>query len=54
MKKALFERNNRTIKTLRTRKRNPYGSINMAKRFSHKVQMEQDGALGRGTVRVVD
>ncbi len=30
-----------------------YKSMNQAKKASRKLQMEQDGALGRGTVRVL-
>jgi len=31
-----------------------YRSINGAKRFSRRVQMAENGALGRGAVMVVD
>ncbi len=29
-----------------------HGSINQAKKESHKLQMQLDGALGRGSLRV--
>lgn len=31
-----------------------HDSINRAKKASHKIQMEQDGGLGRGSVKVLD
>jgi len=48
-----FERNGHTIKNLATGERKPYPSINAAKRRSHEIQMGEDGALGRGSLRSV-
>ena len=53
MKPAQYERNGHTIKTLSLEgKRNPFSSINAAKRESRKLQMELDRGLGRGSVIV--
>jgi hypothetical protein len=53
----MFERNKSVMVNLETRETtkhmtNGFPSINKAKRHSHKVQMETNGALGRGAVRL--
>lgn len=47
-----FERQAHTIKNLETGERTPYKSINKAKRWSRKKQLELEGVLGMGSVRV--
>lgn len=53
MKKAKFERKDHTMRELPAGERKVFNSINAAKRESRKIQMNADGGLGRGTVRVV-
>ena len=53
MKPALYERNYHTLKDLETGERKALKSANAAKRASRKIQIEADGALGLGSVRVV-
>ena len=52
MKDAKFERHHHTIKDLETGDRKPYPTVNQAKRVSRKIQLEMDGGLGRGAVRL--
>lgn len=53
MKPAQYERNGHTIKDLSPGgKRKSFKAINEAKRESRELQMDIDGALGRGTVRL--
>lgn len=51
MKPTKYVRLFSTIIDAETQKRTKYKFINEAKRASRKLQMELDGALGRGSVR---
>ena len=53
MKKVKYERKNDTIHNLETGKKTMHKSINLAKKESRKLQMDEDKALGRGCLRVV-
>ena len=52
MKEAKFERLHHTIKDLETGHRQPLKTVNQAKKWSRKKQIELDGAMGRGSVRL--
>ena len=51
MKPTKYVRLSSTIIDTKTQKRTNHKFINAAKRASRKLQMELDGALGRGSVR---
>lgn len=57
MKVPTHIRDGNTIITLGKEKsgniRKVHGSENEAKRASHKIQMDANGALGRGTVKLI-
>lgn len=52
MKEAKYGRTRHIIEDVETGARKEYKSINEAKRASRKHQLDHDGALGRGSVRV--
>ena len=52
MKEAKFERNRHTIRNLETGECVQHKSVNKAKKWSHKKQMELDKKLGLGSVRL--
>ena len=54
MNKVAYERNGKVLTNLANGERPPFKSVNAAKRASRKLQMELDGALGRGSVRRID
>lgn len=51
MKEAQFERTGHVIRDNETGKREVFKSVNKAKQWSRKKQLELDGALGRGSVQ---
>lgn len=51
MKPTIFIRNGHIITDTRSNQARAFKGTNQAKRESHKLQMENDEALGRGTVR---
>ena len=52
MKQPKYYRCGRTIRDLATGKDTTYESVNLAKKESRRLQLEEDGSLGRGSVRV--
>lgn len=52
MSECKFTRKGKTIINLKTGEVKAFDSINQAKRESRKTQMEADGAIGRGTLRL--
>ena len=53
MKPTTHIRKGREIRSSDPKDAKMYSSINEAKKASHKIQMNADKALGRGTVRVI-
>jgi len=53
MKPTTHVRKGREIRSASPGDAHMYESINLAKKASHKIQMSQDKALGRGSVRVI-
>jgi hypothetical protein len=53
MKTAQYARKGKIIINLTTGEKHTHRWNNQAKRASRKIQMEADGALGRGTLRVI-
>ena len=54
MPKTLYVRKGKTITHIETGQTLPkLNSINAAKRKSREIQMDEDGALGRGTLRLI-
>jgi hypothetical protein len=51
MKQATHLRKGKNITNLGTKKVDTYKTINQAKKASHRIQMDADKALGRGSVR---
>ncbi len=51
MKLFTYERKGNTIRTVEFDRTETFKSINQAKKASHKIQMETDGGLGRGSLR---
>ena len=51
MKPVQYTRKNHHMKNMQTGKIKHFKHINEAKRASRRIQMTEDGALGRGTVR---
>ena len=49
----MYVRKGKTITHKPTGESTTHKSINAAKRASRQLQMEEDGALGRGSVRVI-
>ena len=54
MKPLKYERKDHSIKNVDTGEIEHFKSINAAKRESRKLQKATDGAIGRGSLRVVD
>ena len=54
MKEAKYVRCGRVIRNMAEGKDTAFDSITLAKRESRRLQMQEDGALGRGSVRVVE
>lgn len=52
MKAQIFTRQGRVITDLRNGQAQQFRSLNAARKESHKLQMEHDKALGRGSLRV--
>ena len=52
MKETKYERKGMTIFNLETGEKKTFKSNNKAKQASHKIQMDADKALGRGTLRL--
>jgi len=48
-----FIRNGANILFIETGKTKNYGSVNIAKKASFKLQMQKDGGLGRGSLAIV-
>jgi hypothetical protein len=53
MKTAKFARNGKTIRNIETGEVTMFASITKAKAESRRLQMQEDGALGRGSLIVV-
>ncbi len=53
MKPATHVRKGKEIRAAAPHGAVMYDSMNKAKKASHKIQMEQDKGLGRGSVRVI-
>ena len=53
LKKAKYTRIRKIVRNLEENTRVVHKSINEAKRNSRELQMSLDGALGRGSVRVI-
>lgn len=53
LKEAKYERKGKVIKNLEAKSQKDYESINQAKRHSRELQMSEDGALGRGSLRTI-
>lgn len=51
MKEQIFTRFKTVITDLRSGQSIRYKSLNLARKESHKIQIEHDEALGRGTLR---
>ena len=51
MKKQMFERKGRKVLDLTDHVTVDHKTVNAAKKWSRKKQIELDGALGRGSVR---
>ena len=52
MSKVLYFRKNKIMIDTDSKKASDFESINKAKRESRKIQMQNDGALGRGSVKL--
>ncbi len=52
MKKTIYVRKGKTITHVESKLPESFSSINAAKRASRELQLERDGALGRGSVAV--
>lgn len=52
MTEAKYGRSGNKVETVDTGEVKVFPSVSAAKKFSTKIQMETDGALGRGSVRI--
>lgn len=53
MKEKKYVRKDNVITTVETKKQAHFKSIALAKKESRRLQLEEDGALGRGSVRLM-
>lgn len=53
MSKVKFTRKGKTIRNIETGKSDTLKSVNLAKKESLRIQMSEDGVLGRGSVELI-